>query len=179
MANTYELISSVTVGAGGASSIDFTSIPSTYTDLVLKVSSRCSVAASVDTLALKFNGSTSGYSDRGLQGNGSSASSSSASGSKIYIGNSSAGNNTANTFGNMEVYIPNYAGSTNKSVSADSVSEDNATAAYQRMVAGLWSNTAAINQVTLNFDSGNFVQYSTAYLYGIKNSQENQWQIQK
>ena len=40
MANTFQLISSTTVGAGGASSIDFTSIPSTYTDLVIKWSGR-------------------------------------------------------------------------------------------------------------------------------------------
>jgi hypothetical protein len=36
MANTYEAIATVEVGSGGASTIDFTSIPSTYTDLVLR-----------------------------------------------------------------------------------------------------------------------------------------------
>ena len=78
---------------------------------------------------------------------------------------------TANTFANGEFYIPNYAGSTNKSVSADGVTENNATAARATLTAGLWSNTAAINQITLlPIAGGTFAQYSTATLYGISNS---------
>ena len=78
---------------------------------------------------------------------------------------------TASTFANGEIYIPNYAGSTYKSLSADSVTETNATGAVRAFHATLWSNTAAINQITLTPDAGgNFVQYSTAYLYGVKNA---------
>ena len=83
---------------------------------------------------------------------------------------SNEGTYTANTFSNFSTYIPNYAGSNNKSYSVDGVTENNATASYQIMYAGLWSNTAAINQITLVPDTLNFVQYTTATLYGIKNS---------
>jgi hypothetical protein len=77
---------------------------------------------------------------------------------------------TANTFSNGEMYIPNAFGSTYKSVSADAVAENNASTAYMAMQAGLWSSTAAINQITLTPDTATsplFQQYSTASLYGI------------
>jgi hypothetical protein len=168
MANTFTLIASSTVGAGGASSIDFTSIPSTYTDLVLVCSLRVSRASVVNNTVIKFNGSSTSYSERVLYGNGSSAGS--YSDTQIYDVNNAA-NSTASTFANSQFYIPNYAGSTNKSVSNDSVSETNATAATAQLVAGLWSNTSAITSISLTDYSGtNFVQYSTAYLYGVKNA---------
>jgi hypothetical protein len=87
------------------------------------------------------------------------------------IGGQGSGNGaTASTFGNGEVYIPNYAGSTNKSMSADGVSENNGTEAYTDLIANLWSNTSAITSILLYPDSGTWQQYSTATLYGIKNS---------
>ena len=90
----------------------------------------------------------------------------------MYLGNGVGGTATANTFGNMEIYIPNYAGSSNKSVSVNQVGEDNAATAYATLLAGLWSNTAAITSIKLTPFSGgaSFVQYSTAYLYGVKNA---------
>ncbi len=165
MANTFELIASTTVGAGGASSIDFTSIPSTFTDLVIKLSVRPN---SADSIAIKFNGSTTGYTSKNLEGSGASASSGSSPSSGRYI--NYAVLTTASTFTSADVYVPNYAGSSYKSALADGVGEANATTAYQDMNAILWSNTAAINQVTLYFVSQNLVQYSTAYLYGVKNA---------
>jgi hypothetical protein len=169
MANTYTLISSVTVGGGGASNIEFTSIPATYTDLVVKTSLRNTSNASTFT-KLTFNGSTSSLSYRYLLGNGSAASSGNASTTFIYAGDHDGTNETANTFANTEIYIPNYAGSGNKSVSVDSVTENNATAATAMLTAGLWANSAAITQVTLTPGANNFAQYSTAYLYGISNA---------
>lgn len=166
MANTFELISSVTVGAGGAASIDFTSIPSTYTDLVLELSTRDSVAAIASACSIAFNGSTSSFTGLYLQGSGAGV----ATGSLArFIGNNDSASATASTFANISVYIPNYAGATNKSFSVDAVTENNATTSYTNLNAGLWSNTAAINQITLTPASGTFVQYSTAYLYGVKN----------
>lgn len=170
MANTYTLISSVTVGAGGASSIDFTSIPATYTDLLMVVSGRSSRSGTVDDCKIQFNNSTTGYSDRWLNGNGASATSGSESSSGIYDIILPASSATSNTFCNALIYIPNYAGSNYKSVSIDGVMENNATTAYADLRAGLWSNTAAITSIKLTPDTGPFAQYSTAYLYGIKNS---------
>lgn len=167
MPNTMILISAVTVGSGGASTIDFTSIPQTYTDLCLKISARNSDTGTANNLYVGFNGSTSNQSARKLVGNGSSASSST---DGNIIVNMTAASATANTFNNAEIYIPNYTSSNNKSISMDSVNENNAADATSRLEAGLWSITAAITSINLSGQSGNFVQYSTAYLYGIKNS---------
>jgi len=167
---TMTLISTVTVGSGGSLYIDFTSIPSTYTDLCLVISSRATAANTLDGIYLNFNSSRTGYSSRVLYGNGSAGVGSyTGSATDGSIGTEDAGNNTANTFSNIAVYIPNYAGSTNKSYSAESVAEDNSSSnATLRIVAGLWSNTSAITSIRLvNDTASNFVQYSTASLYGI------------
>jgi hypothetical protein len=176
MATTYEAIATVEVGSGGAATIDFTSIPQTYTDLVLKISKRDTRnTGDANPIKITFNGNTSSYTYKMLYGDGSSVSSYSESSFFTDAGWGGYGNqntgNTANTFSNHEIYIPNYAGSNNKSFSVDSVHENNATNAYAQLVANLWSNTAAITSITLTPNNGfNFVQYSTATLYGIKNS---------
>ncbi len=175
MADTYTLISSVTVGAGGASSIDFTSIPATYTDLKIVASLKDNFADTENGFETKFNGSsTSDYSIRTLFGRGglgTYASASTSSQTYMALGDAPANGGTASTFGSAEIYIPNYAGSANKSVSADIVTEANASRAIAKLTAGLRSNTAAITQVTLTPSGGaSFIQYSTAYLYGISKS---------
>lgn len=160
--------SAVTVGAGGAASIDFTSIPSTYTDLVVKLSSRTARANVVDFIQINFNGSATSFTARGIEGNGSSAASFT---DTVFIGSTSGSSSTASTFGTLEVYIPNYTGSTNKSYSVDAVGENNGTTAYSDLVAGLWSNTAAITSIKLlSATASNFSQYTTAYLYGVSNA---------
>jgi hypothetical protein len=175
MANTFVKIATVTVGAGGASSVDFTSIPATYTDLCLKLSLRTNRASlGVDTIYLEFNGSAgTAYSVRFLSGNGTSPSSGSTSAAAniAYAALADGAGATANTFGNCDIYIPNYAGSSFKSVSSDSVNEDNTSLAYAWFNAGLWANTSAITSIKfVSQNSANFVQYSSAILYGIKNS---------
>ena len=171
MANTYELLKSVTVGAGGATSISFTSIPSTFTDIVFKMSVRITRSGYVgDIMNVSFNGSSTNETSRRLEGAGS-GSASAASNSLLLVYQGSTTDATASTFGNGEFYIPNYAGSNNKSASNDGVSENNGTTAYAGMAANLWSNTAAITSVEFTPDSGsNFVQYSSIYMYGIKSS---------
>jgi hypothetical protein len=168
MATTYEAIATVTVGSSGAANIEFTSIPADWTDLLVKLSSRTARNTYQDVIAIYFNSSTSNISMRYLEGDGTAYSGSSAS--YIWV-RTAAATATANTFGNAEFYIPNYAGSTNKSVSADGVSENNSSSAVTGLTAGLWSNTAAITSIKLeSANTENFVQYSTATLYGIKNS---------
>lgn len=173
MANTFVKIASVTVGAGGAASIDFSSIPGTYTDLCLKVSARDARAVVASSIVLQINGSTaSSGSYLRIYGDGTSAfSDSGTGGTTVQSGHSDGNSATANTFGNVEIYIPNYAGSANKSFSSDGVAETNATTTYMSLVAGLWDNTAAITQITIKPATAvNFLQYSTATLYGIKSS---------
>jgi hypothetical protein len=146
--------------------ITFSAIPQNFTDLMVKISVRSDRSAGADTISMKLNGSTANFTTRILEGNGSSAYSESTSTSPI--GYVSASTGTSNTFGSAEIYLPNYAGSTNKSYSSDSVQEANTTAAVQQLFAGLWSQTAAITSLTIYPLAGpNFVAGSTISLYGI------------
>ena len=169
---TYELIASQTLGSSAAY-IEFTSISATFDDLMLVCSLRSDRASStVDNIRLRFNGASTdtNLSVRYLSGSGSGASSFVLS-SFAYIGNATASGSTASTFGNAECYIPNYAGSTNKSFSAIGLNEANATLAYIDAVAGLWSDTSAITATKLFPGNGsNWVSGSSAYLYGISHS---------
>jgi hypothetical protein len=170
MPANYTLLEKITVGAAGASSVTFSGIPQTgYTDLVIKSSAR--TASGGPVYVFQFNGSSTGWSYKDLAGYGFGAGSpASGGGSNAYSG-VVEGSNTANTFNNNEHYIPNYAGSNYKSMSCDSVTENNGTAAYATFYANSWSNTAAIASITITPSNGtNFVQYSTFYLYGIKSS---------
>ena len=117
---------------------------------------------------MRINGATTNFTYRSLEGSGSTAAS--YNGSVSNYGIPEVSSYTSSTFSSHEVYIPNYAGSTNKSFSVDAVTENNATASYADLIAGLWANSAAINQLTFYAPTGSFVQYSTAYLYGVKNA---------
>jgi hypothetical protein len=174
MASTYTLISS-NVLSSSAASVTFSSIPSTYTDLVLRVSGRTTVTGqAMDVMTLQFNGlGGTSYSITRLTGNGSAAASSRNSGVDVinayYI--LDAADATANTFGSVEVYIPSYTIAQNKPVSVIGSQENNLAAAYTAATAGLWQNTSAITQIAItSTGGGNLVSGSSFYLYGIKNS---------
>ena len=171
MATTYNLISSVTVGSGGAATIGFTSIPADYTDLLVKLSLRCaSGAAGADLIDVTINGSTSDFTGRYLINNAGGVSSDSNVPRSVAVINRNG--STASTFSNCEIYIPNYAGGNNKSISVDATTEQNGTTGYfQYLSANLWSNRAAITSLSFADNGGhNIGQYSTAYLYGISNA---------
>jgi hypothetical protein len=168
MANTFELIASSTVTGATASDITFGSIPNTYTDLCLKLMIRCNGGGG-QAILMDLNNSSSNFSARLIEGSGSAVSSGSTT--VPLVGTATGTGSTSNTFTNAEVYIPNYAGSNNKSYSADSAMETNATTAYLNLIAGLWSSSAAISTIKIYTSSGtSLVQYSTAYLYGVKNA---------
>jgi hypothetical protein len=170
MANTFELIASSTVGSGGASSIDFSSIPSTYTDLQLNFSTRSNATDSSDSFdtIIKFNNSAANLVFKSLRGDGSGVNYNSLTDRMLRT--TVPSNYTASTFSNVKIYIPNYAGSSNKCFDSDAVLENNATGSAQIFFGAMWSQTTAINQLTLVPNAGSFVQYSTAYLYGVKNA---------
>jgi hypothetical protein len=151
-----------------ASSISFSNIPQFYTDLAVVCSLRGDQNANNGFTNIGFNSSTSNFSTRFLQGDGSGAASSTGTRGIAYLSNAFF---TSNTFDSTTVYIPNYTGSTNKSFSADSVVENNATLGWQFIVAGLWSNTAAINSIQITPNTGNFVAGSSVSLYGINRQQ--------
>jgi hypothetical protein len=161
-----QLVSTVTVGAGGAASIEFTSIPQTGTDLLVVLSARNN--ASGNGIIFRINGDTgSNYAYRRLGGTGSSVYSDGFTDPFGLFGNAAPSTSTANTFSNVGVYFPNYAGSAAKTYSADSVAENNATAAPQEIIAGRWTGTAAITSLNIYISGSSFVQHTTASLYTI------------
>jgi hypothetical protein len=170
MAN-MELITIVTVGSGVVASVTLPAtgtIPATYTDLKVLVSARTTDTNS-KVMDISFNGNTSSFTNTYLLASDNSAISGADFSRFSNLQNSSS--NTSDTFSNGEIYIPNYAGSNNKSYSGDGVQETNASLGVNLVfVSGLWSNTAAITSITLNPVVGSFVSNSTFYLYGIKNS---------
>lgn len=174
MALTYTAIATATVTGATAANIEFTNIPGTYTDLLIKCSLRGDRAASeTQRIDIQFNNSTSNLSSRHLRILEGSANSNTET-TNSQFGAPGAGN-TASIFSNDEIYIPNYAGSGNKTISIDNVSENNESPnfhVFSYLVAGLWSNSAAITSIKLLAANAgtNLVQYSSATLYGIKNT---------
>jgi len=165
MPANYVLLERIELNASAAS-VTFSNIPqSGYTDLMLVTSAR-SDAGSFTFGDVSFNGSSTGITSRYLEGNGTTAVS--ASDQPRVVMGSPGSSTTASTYGNTQLYIPNYLSSNYKSYSVDMVGENNATTAYMQLFAGLWSNTAAINSITITAQSSrNFVQYSTFSLYGL------------
>ncbi len=167
MANTLKKIQTITVGSGGSSTIEFTSIPQTYTDLKLVLSVRNSVDSADGVI--EFNGSSTNVGSRMIVGDGSNVASYIDTANYFAVSRSSY---TASVFGNVEIYIPNYTSANYKSFSIDSAPENNATGTSLRMTWGLWSNSAAITSIKLTpgGSTPTWVQYSTATLYGISNA---------
>lgn len=170
MPNNYILLETIAL-TQSAASVTFDNLPTSgYTDLKVVTSLRGTSPFATMQLYMTFNGSTTGYSARQLYGDGTSATSAtlSNSGAAISIINMNTTQSTANTFSSTEIYIPNYRSSNNKSVSADSVTENNATGALAGMTAGLWSNSAAITSITFtNQSADTFLANSTFSLYGV------------
>lgn len=166
-------ITDVTVATPQAS-IDFSSIPQGYTDLVIFSSLRTNRATEVrDVARMQFNGNTAtNYSNKELynlcnSGTASSANETGQTGVR-YAWPTAAGA-TANTFSNDTIYIPNYTGNNQKSISVDSVAETNAIGSDQNvLIAGLWNQTSAITSIKIYPVVGTgFIAGSTATLYGV------------
>lgn len=173
MAATYISIASTTLSSSAAS-VTFSSIPQTYTDLVIKGSARSDSAAISDVIMTEFNANTNTiYSNTYLVANSASTLSGTSSGDAsartiYYI---SAANATSDTFGNFEIYIPSYIASQNKPYSGFGVGETNGTDTRVGVTAMLFRDTTAITSIKLTLLTGpNFVSGSTFHLYGIKNS---------
>ena len=172
MPNTYTLIASTNVGATSVSTVTFSSIPATYTDLIVKTSTRTDYAPGFLDLNLFLNGNaSSGYSFKRLYADGGANAATNGSASSGTIPSTALGSSqTANTFSNNEFYIPNYTSTNYKSVSVDGVTENNSQTSYATFTAGLSTLSTAITSISFGLGAGSFVQYSTFDLYGIKNS---------
>jgi hypothetical protein len=172
-------IQTIEVGSGGTPVISFTNVPQTYSDLYVVLSLRGDLNnPQIGHLIRLNNDSAANYSSRRLVGTGSAASSASESGStSIYGGQAPAVTSTSSTFGNTLIYIPNYTASTTKSLSIEATREINNIATFMCLIAGAWSGTAAINEIDIVCESGNWAQYSSASLYGIKRGSDGKTEV--
>lgn len=168
MPNNYILLETIAL-TQSAASVTFDNLPTSgYTDLKIVVSARTDRAsASADNLSVEFNSDTTSgnYNSRRIIGDGASASSETIAKNTGLVPATTV---TASTFGNIEVYIPNYRSGVAKSFSYDSVTENNGTTAYAVLGAGLWTGTASISTVRLfSANAANFIANSTFSLYGV------------
>jgi len=173
MAATYELIASNTLSSSAAT-VTFSSIPATYTDLVLKITARSDAAQINSLLRMRLNGVTaSEYSRTRFYAVGSDSYSerNSNQGNSTDVAFVNGSTTTSDTFANIEIYIPSYLASANKPISSNFGVENNSTT--ENSVGGhayLWRNTTAINEIRLEIAGADFVSGSSFFLYGIKNS---------
>lgn len=171
MANTYILIASNSL-TSTTNTVTFSSIPNTYTDLVLKYSARTNDTNTNDnTVLMTLNGSSSSiYSITAIRNDISFNNSNATSFNTVTNINGTGA--TANTFTSVEIYIPSYTASANKPLSFDNAQETNATTAYRVAGAGLFRSTSAISSISLAIgdNTKGFVSGSSFWLYGIKNS---------
>lgn len=173
---TYYKIATVTVATATSASIEFTSIPQTYTDLLIKLTARTDRASINSDIYAQFNNrTTANYSFERFYTSGAGAVSdglaNNASGG--FVGFASGASATSNTFGAGQIYIGNYTSSTNKSFFGYGAVGANSTTPYIENISSLWnySPAEAITSIKLlDYNSANFVLNSTATLYGIKNS---------
>jgi hypothetical protein len=176
----FELISTTTVGSGGAASIDVTGISSTYKMLWGLCTLKSDYVGTDVNVYLTLNGdTTSGNYFYDYYATAATAIMSAGKGftsAGAYMGKTqtSHGSSQAGVFSQCQFWIPNYAGtSLYKNVMANTVSTQSITGTnytYNYTSSHMWLSTSAINRVTLlsNNGSSNFVQYSDMQLYGLK-----------
>lgn len=173
MAATYTLIAS-NVLSSATTTITFSSIPSTYTDLVLKFTARTNYPSQYVSPVIRFNGDTGNNYSYTLASNNNNSkytqtlgSTSNIAGGSYVVGSTA----TTSTFGSYEMYIPSYTVSQNKPVSGFAVAENNSATVFDLQVdAMLYSSTNAINSISISIPSYTFDTGSSFYLYGIKNA---------
>lgn len=161
-ATSYESISTITVGAGGASSIEFTSIPSTYKHLQVRMLASFSGG---DWTEIKLNGDTgANYTYHYLQGNGSAAS---AGGGGFNA--SGLGVQFSTQWGGAIIDVLDYTNTNKLKTVRNFGGYDANGSGFIIFSSNLWNNTAAVTSLKLQKSSaGTFQQYSSFALYGIK-----------
>jgi hypothetical protein len=172
---SFDSIATSTVETGGASFIEFTSIPSTYTHLQLRYMSKSTTDGTLISVKLEVNSDTgSNYAYHGLYGDGGSAGAFGAANASYIVGPETVGGGAAraNMFRATVLDILDYA-NTNKFktfryLDGSSLNTNVAGTQGIRLVSGLWRSTNAITSLKITPLSGNFAQYSHFALYGIK-----------
>lgn len=171
---SYDSIATVTVGAGGQSQIDFTSIPSTYKHLQVRIMARggTSGASMQSKMAFNSDTSTANYVSHGLSGNGTSASASAQTSGVIVqvpFGRQVGSTGLASAFGVSVIDILDYTNTSKNKTSRVLTGQDQNGSGDIALASGLWLSTSAITTISFtNQDGANYLQYSSFALYGIK-----------
>jgi hypothetical protein len=171
VATTYQLISSYTVTSGGTSSVTFSSIPQTYTNLIIQGSIKSVRNDSNDWMRININSGTTANVSVNIIGDGNGPSaygSSSPQEFSIEGGNS----NTTNVFGSFTLLFGNYSNTSfSKTLNVETVTEESVSVGYANLFASSFNTTSAISSINLYPQySSSIAQYSTFYLYGLTNS---------
>jgi hypothetical protein len=180
-ASSYESIATTTVGAGGTSTITFSSIPSTYTHLQIRATLKSTSTAATGALIclIRFNSDTaSNYSNHSLRVNGVTTPASPTVGATAATSQTSASSGpilvisstVTNAFSVGIIDILDYASTNkNKTIRALTGGEVNTDGGWIGLYSGLWYKTPeAITSITFTPSSDNIAQYSSFALYGIK-----------
>jgi hypothetical protein len=164
--NSYESISTVTVGAGGQSTISFTSIPSTYKHLQIRMLARATGASTVGLI--RFNSDANGVYHQ-LIGNGSTVTADRGTGNSdvdyFFVADNSF---SANVFGGVVTDILDYTNTNKNKVTRTLSGADTNGSGSISFTSGLWINTAAITSISIRTLGTSFAQHSSFALYGIK-----------
>jgi hypothetical protein len=169
--SSFESIATIT-GTGSATSITFSSIPSTYRHLQIRVIGRTPDALTTSTAFMRFNSDTgTNYAAHWLYGDGASATATgSATRSNVWVQLYYPGSSYSSSIHATSIIdIHDYAVTTkNKTVRTFNGVDVNASGGYVNLVSGLWMNTNAINSITIDFNGQNISNTSVFSLYGIK-----------
>ena len=165
-ASSYESIATVTVGAGGAADVTFSSIAATYTHLQVRGIAR-STSTECDVKVQLNSDTGSNYAYHRLYGTGSGtgADGSSSQTTMFYCGRLPT---AASTFGVDIIDILDYTNTNKYTTVRALMGWDGNGSGYISLASGLWMNTAAVTSIKLIPHSGNFAQYTQFALYGIK-----------
>jgi hypothetical protein len=166
--NSYESIMTVSVGSGGSSQIDFTSISATYKHLQIRAIARGNGAAG--NWSITFNGDTNNsnyYSRHLLYGDGSTAAAISNQTLTGITGGSVAPSTTSMVAANI-IDLLDYSNTNKNKTLRVLAGYDTNGAGVVLLGSGLWMNTNAISSIAITPFSGTFTQYTQFALYGIK-----------
>ena len=168
VSTSFESIATVTVGAGGSSSITFSSIPSTYKHLQIRAIARSARASGLDDMSIKVNSSSSTGASHILYGNGSSAAAAGYTGYIPFVSYFPTAGTTASVFSAIIIDILDYT-DTNKNKTLRTLTGFDANGSGDiSLNSNLALDTTAISSIVLSMNNGNMVQYSHFALYGIK-----------
>ena len=168
--NSYESIATVTVGVGGSASVSFSSIPSTYKHLQIRSILRSTAAAGPRALYLQINSDTgNNYSVHTLSGSGSAASAGAiTSTNKIFIYDNPAANQTSSVFSGQIIDVLDYQNTNKYKTTRQLGGYDANGSGFIFFGSGLWQSTSAVTSLSFTLEAGDFAQYSSFALYGIK-----------